>query len=85
MLHTGVEYSFRNPVRHGRRKISKERLDELVDSYYADFAPYVRLEWTPRPYYWYKDGYKEYIHSPSPTMAFEISRAIPGAFGTDSN
>ena len=85
MLHTGVEYSFRNPVRHGRRKISKERLDELVDSYYADFAPYIRLEWTPRQYYWYKNGYKEYIHSPSPTMAFEISRAIPSAFGTDSN
>ncbi len=85
MLHTGIDYTYRNPVRHGIRKISKERIDELVDPYYADFAPYIRLEWTPRQYYWYKDGYKQYINSPSPTMAFEISRAIPGAFNTDSN
>ncbi|MBR5716119.1 MAG: hypothetical protein IKX59_05985 [Bacteroidales bacterium] len=85
MLHTGALFTYRNPVRHGMRKISKERLDELIDTYYSDFAPYIRLEWTPRQYYWYKDGYKEYVHSPSPTMAFEIARAIPGAFGTDGN
>lgn len=85
MLHTGLEFTYRNPVRHGLRKISRQRLDQLVDTYYSGFAPYVRLEWTPRQYYWYKGGYKEYIDSPSPTMAFEFSRAIPGAFGTDSN
>ncbi len=85
MLHTGLEFTYRNPVRHGLRKISPQRLDQLVDTYYSGFAPYVRLEWTPRQYYWYKGGYKEYINSPSPTMAFEFSRAIPGAFGTDSN
>jgi len=85
MLHAGILFAYRNPVRHGVRKISAEKRDALIDSHYSDFAPYVRLEWTPRQYYWYNRGYKEYIHSPSPTFAFEISRAIPGVLGTNSN
>ncbi len=85
MIHTGLLFTYRNPVRHGVRKISAEKRDELIDSYYSDFAPYIRLEWTPRQYYWYNKGYKEYIHSPAPTFAFEVSRAIPGVLGTDSN
>jgi len=85
MLHSGIRYTFRNPVRHGVHKISAEKRDQLIDQYYSDFVPYIRLEWTPRQYYWYNRGYKEYIHSPTPTFAFEISRAIPGVLGTDSN
>lgn len=85
MLHTGLLFTYRNPVRHGVHKISAEKRDQLIDSYYSDFAPYIRVEWTPRQYYWYNKGYKEYIHSPAPTMAFEVSRAIPGVLGTDSN
>lgn len=85
MVHTGLLFTYRNPVQHGVRKISAEKRDELIDSYYSDFAPYVRIEWTPRQYYWYNKGYKEYIHSPAPTFAFEMSRAIPGVLGTDSN
>ncbi len=85
MMHTGLRYTFRNPVRHGVHKISAEKRDELIDKYYSDFAPYIRLEWTPRQFYWYNRGYKEYIHSLMPTFALEMSRAIPGVLGTDSN
>lgn len=85
MLHNGIMATYRNPVKHGVRKITEQHRDELIDSYYADFAPFVRLEWTPRQYYWYNNGYKTYLPSPSPTFAFELSRAIPGCLGADSN
>lgn len=85
MLHTGVLATYRNPVKHGVRRIAEMHRNELIQSYYADFAPFVRLEWTPDQYYWYDEGYKTYIHSPAPTFALEVSRAIPGMLGAESN
>lgn len=85
MLHTGILATYRNPVKHGVRRIAEMHRQELIDSYYADFAPFVRLEWTPDQYYWYDNGYKTYIHSPAPTFALEVSRAIPGVLGAESN
>lgn len=85
MLHTGILETHRLPVLHGIRGISKDRRDELIDTQYSDFAPYIRLEYTPRQYYWYDRGYKEYIDSPTPTISLELARAIPGVFHAESN
>lgn len=85
MLHNGILATYRNPVKHGVLKSTEAHREELINSYYADIAPFVRLEWTPHQYYWYDDGYKTYIHSPAPTFAVEVSRAIPGLFGAESN
>lgn len=84
-LRTGILHTYRVPVRHGVRKATADRRDQLIDSHYADFAPYIRIEYTPRQYYWYNEGYKEYIDSPSPSIAIELARAIPGAMGSESN
>ena len=85
MLHAGIIDTYRNPVKHGVRRIVEEHRQELIDAHYSDFAPFVRLEWTPRQYYWYDRGYKTYIHSPAPTFSIELSRAIPGVLKAESN
>lgn len=85
MFYSGILTTFRTPVKQGTRAIPEWKRRQLVDSYYADFAPYIRMEWTPEQYYYYNRGYKEYLNSPAPTIAFEFSRAIPGALNSDSN
>ena len=85
MLHVGAISAYRDPVVHGVHKMPAERRSELLQSYYADLAPYIQLEWTPRQYYWYNNGYKEYVDSPLPTFRLEFMRAIPGVFNTDGN
>lgn len=85
MLHAGVMTTYRRPVKHGIQQATEQHREELIDSHYADFAPFVRLEWTPRQYYWYDEGYKTYIHSPAPTMAIELSKAVPGILGAQSD
>lgn len=85
MLHLGVDYINRRPVKDGARFPKWLRPDEFIEHQYSDFAPYLLLEYTPRQYYWYDRGYKRYINSPTPTFSLEFTRAIPGAFGTESN
>jgi len=85
MIYTGFLGNYRTPVKSGAHKVSDERLRELVDTYYADFTPFLRIEWTPNQFYRFDRGYKEYISSPAPTLSLEIVRAIPGVFNTDSN
>lgn len=85
MLHTGILQTHRFPVKHGVRKATEERRDQIIDTRYGDFAPYLRLQYTPHQYYWYNNGYKEYIDSPSPTFSIEVARAIPGVFNAESN
>lgn len=85
MLDVGIDYTYRKPVTHGVRKVAAQRREELLDSHYSDFSPYLRLEYTPRQRYWYDRGYKRYINSPSPTFIFEFARAIPGALDAWSN
>ena len=85
MLHGGILATYRNPVKHGVRRATEQHRQELIDSHYADFAPFLRLEYTPQQYYWYDEGYKTYINSPAPSFAIEVSRAIPGIIGAQSN
>ena len=84
MLYVGLQNNYRTPVTHGVRKATEERRHELLDTHYADLAPFMRLEWTPCQYYWYRDGYKEYVHSPAPTFSFEVATAIPKVWNADS-
>jgi len=85
MLHFGIDYTYRRPVKRGAQKPDFIHRDYLIESHYSDFAPYILLEYTPRQYYWYDRGYKRYISSPAPTFSLELTRAIPGAFDAWSN
>lgn len=85
MLYVGTNYNYRNPVRHGKRAITTEHQEELIKSHYADFSPYIRLEWTPRQYFTREGNRKIYISSPSPTFSFESAQAIRNVLGATSN
>lgn len=85
MLYIGANYNYRDPVKHGQRAISKLHQDALIKNHYADFSPYIRLEWTPRQYYIREGRRKIYISSPSPTFSFETSQAIRNVLGAESN
>lgn len=85
MLYVGTNYNYRNPVKHGRRAISIKQRDELIKGHYADFSPFIRLEWTPRQYYVMEGRRKIYISSPSPTISFEAARALPKVLDAESD
>lgn len=85
MLYIGANYNYRNPVKHGRRAMSKVQRDNLIKNHYGDFSPYIRLEWTPRQYYVMEGRRKIYISSPSPTISFEAAQAIPDLLGAESD
>lgn len=83
MAYTGVNYNYRDPVKHGSRAVSNT--DELVKDHYADFMPYFRLTWTPRQYYHYQNNQKLYIASYCPTFSFEAARGLKHVFGSTSD
>lgn len=85
MFYAGVDYNYRKPVRHGSRAMSQQQIDLLVDRYYADMNPYLRLTWTPRQYYHYKGSQKLYLGSRFPTFSAEYAQGIYGFFGSTSN
>lgn len=85
MAYVGALYNYRTPERHGSRSISQEQFDLLVEDHYADLSPVVRLEYTPQQYYYYRNGYKEYLASAWPTFTFEAAQGIYGWFGSKSN
>ncbi len=85
MLFVGSTYNYRRPVRHGSRAMSKEHIDQLVDRFYADMNPYLRLEWTPRQYYHFDRGQKFYLASRYPTMELELAQGVYGFCGSTSN
>lgn len=88
MLYAGSSYNYRKPVTHGSRAWNKD-LDEAVsyvlDDYYADMNPYLRLEWTPRQYYHYKNSQKLYLASRYPTFKLEMAQGIRGFLGSSSD
>lgn len=85
MFYTGVSYNYRDPVRHGSRAMSQDKIEALVKSHYADFTPYARLTWTPRQYYYYQDKQKLYIASYYPTFSLEYAKGIKHALGATSD
>lgn len=85
MFYAGAIYNYRNPVKYGVHKMSQERVDELIDNYYADFDPFIRLTWTPRQYYHYSGNQKLYIASYYPTFSFEFAKGIDNVLGAKSN
>lgn len=85
MGYAGIFYNYRTPERHGSRAISQAQFDNLVKHHYADLNPFIRLEYTPRQYYYYQDGYKRYLASDWPTFTFECTQGIYGWFGSTSN
>lgn len=85
MFYYGILATYRDPVTHGVRRANVQHRQELLDTHYADFAPFLRVEYTPHQRYWYNHGYKQYIASPAPTFDVEFSRALPHVLGAESN
>ena len=85
MFYAGVDYNYRKPVRHGSRAMTQDQIDKLIDSYYADMNPYVRLTWTPHQYYHFNGHEKLYLGSRYPTFAAEFAQGIYGFCGSTSN
>lgn len=84
-LFTGLQYNYRKPVRHGKMASSAEHREELADQHYSDFAPFIRLEWTPKQYYYYEGRRKIYIDGHTPTFILEASKAIPNVWRANSD
>ena len=83
-LFTGLQYNYRRPVKHGKMAASAEHREDLATQHYSDFAPYMRLEWTPRQHYYYEGRRKIYIDGYTPTFILEASKAIPDIWGANS-
>lgn len=84
-LFSGIQYNYREPVKHGKMAVSAEHRQELAEQHFSDFAPFIRLEWTPRQYYYYEGRKKIYIDSHTPTFILEASKAIPNVWGANSD
>lgn len=84
-IFTGLQYNYRSPVKHGKMASSVEHRQELAGQHYSDFAPYIRLEWTPRQFYYYEGRRKIYIDGQTPTFILEASKAIKGVWGAVSD
>lgn len=85
MLYSGVSYNYRDPVKHGSRAMSQDKIDALVKGHYADFTPYLRLTWTPHQYYHIQNNQKIYLASPCPTISLELARGLKHIFGSTSD
>lgn len=85
MFFQGISYNYRDPVKHGSRAMSQERIDALVNDHYADFSPYLRLTWTPHQYYHYQKNQKLYMSSYCPTFSVEVARGLKHVFGSTSD
>lgn len=84
-LFAGLQYNYRDPVKHGIMAASTQHREELANQHFSDFAPYLRLEWTPRQYYYYEGRRKIYIDGNTPTFILEATKAIPNVWGTNSD
>ncbi len=84
-LFTGLQYNYRKPVKHGKMAATIEHRQELADQHYSDFAPFIRLEWTPNQYYYFEGRRKIYIDGYTPTFIVEASKAIPNVWGANSD
>lgn len=84
-LFAGVQYDYRHPIKHGKMGITPQRYNELVKQQFSDFAPFIRLEWTPYQYYYFEGPRKIYIDGHTPTFIVEATKAIPGIWGANSN
>lgn len=83
-LFTGLQYNYRRPVKHGKMAASAEHRENLASQHYSDFAPFIRLEWTPRQHYYYEGRRKIYIDGYTPTFILEASKAVPDIWGANS-
>ncbi|MBR0037489.1 MAG: hypothetical protein IJP70_07590 [Bacteroidales bacterium] len=88
MLYAGSFYNYRKPVRRGSRAWNNDlntAASQVVNDHYTDLNPYVRLEWTPRQYYHYKNLQKLYLASRYPTFKLEMAQGIKGILGSKSD
>ena len=83
-IFAGLQYNYRKPVKHGKMAGSAEHREELANQHFSDFAPYLRLEWTPRQHFYYEGRRKIYIDGYTPTFILEATKAIPDIWGANS-
>lgn len=84
-LSAGLQYNYREPVKHGIMAASAEHRKELANQLFNDFAPFIRLEWTPKQYYYFEGKRKIYINGNTPTFILEATKAIPNVWKANSD
>lgn len=85
MAYLGASYNYRKPVIKDSKLATEGDADNVIDRYYADMNPYIRLVWTPRQYYHYEGPQKLYLDSRWPTFTFQYMQGIYGFCGSESN
>lgn len=85
MMYLGATYNYRKPVIENSHLKNEEDANLLIDKFYADMNPYVRLVYTPCQYYHHVGPQKLYLDSRWPTFTFEYSQGIYGFCGSESN
>lgn len=87
LLQTGVDYHIRQSRKNpdGLRAAAPERgaIEHLFGTR-RSFAPFVRINWTPRQYYRYEGEQKIYEHADFPTFKLELSRSFQNILGSTS-
>lgn len=72
---------------HSKRPDQKPEVqldDPEVKSHYTTFAPRVRVEYTPKQYYYWDRGIKKKVYSPYPTFSLDWENGIKGVLGSNS-
>lgn len=88
LLDLGLVFHRRTPARHpddSFRSITlpadiAEGLQVNVRPRYNSFAPRIRLQWTPRQYYYMNGRQKIYLRSRFPTFIVDYERGLKGVF-----
>lgn len=84
-MHTGIEYNIRKPVQHGVYALLDTLTDMTIENRYLDMTPYLRLEWTPRQYYYMEGRQKLYLKSQWPTFTFEVGHGVKNVLKSRAN
>ncbi len=84
-LFAGVQYNYRMPIKHGKMASSAEHRQELAGQHFSDFAPYLRIEWTPHQHFYFDGRRKIYIDGYTPTFILEATKSIKGVWGAVSD
>ncbi len=88
LLDLGLVFHRRTPAKHpddSFRSINlpadiAEGLQVNVRPEYNSFAPRIRLEWTPKRYYYMNGRQKTYLRSRFPTFIIDYERGLKGVF-----
>lgn len=87
LLQTGIDYHIRKSK--SSTTMLRAANDDItpIENMFGirrSFAPFIRINWTPRQYYRYEGRQKIYVRSSFPTFKLELSRSFQDILGSTS-